>query len=390
MSEKSYDVVVAGAGVAGVAAAIAAARQGAKTALIEKQCLLGGLATSGLIYVYLPLCDGCGNQIIYGLSEEMIRRSTEYGPFDVPEKWGGPKGGFQGIPSERFRCSFSPAGFTLTLDKMLAEADVDLWLDTVVCGAEKDGNTLKSITVFNTSGMTKINAKCFIDATGGAYLANLAGAKVITSENYVTPWVIEMGEKHEVFHFTESLHILGAWENPSTDSMDTFDTAKCYANCFNGKAISNFVRDSWELIRYHYNKFKTIEERQKNYPVHLAAMPQLRKIARIDALFNLTDEDNGRRFEDSVGLTGDWRKAKDVWDTPYRSLIPKDVKNLLAAGRCIGAENENAWEVFRVIPTAAMTGESAGIAAALSAMKNITPQDLNYNDLKKALDKVRS
>ena len=389
MSEKSYDVVVAGAGVAGVAAAIAATRQGAKTALIEKQCLLGGLATSGLIYVYLPLCDGCGNQIIYGLSEEMIRRSTEYGPFDVPEKWGGPKGGFQGIPSERFRCSFSPAGFTLTLDKMLAEADVDLWLDTIVCGAEKDGDTLKSITVFNTSGMTKINAKCFVDATGGAYLANLAGAKVITSENYVTPWVIEMGTKHEVFHFTESLHILGAWENPSTDSMDTFDTAQCYANCFNGKAISNFVRDSWELIRYHYNKFKTIEERQKNYPVHLAAMPQLRKIARIDALFNLTDEDNGRRFEDSVGLTGDWRKAKDVWDTPYRSLIPKDVKNLLAAGRCIGAENENAWEVFRVIPTAAMTGESAGIAAALSAMKNITPQDLNYNELKKALDTVR-
>ena len=233
MSEKSYDVVVAGAGVAGVAAAIAATRQGAKTALIEKQCLLGGLATSGLIYVYLPLCDGCGNQIIYGLSEEMIRRSTEYGPFDVPEKWGGPKGGFQGIPSERFRCSFSPAGFTLTLDKMLAEADVDLWLDTIVCGAEKDGDTLKSITVFNTSGMTKINAKCFVDATGGAYLANLAGAKVITSENYVTPWVIEMGTKHEVFHFTESLHILGAWENPSTDSMDTFDTAQCYANCFN-------------------------------------------------------------------------------------------------------------------------------------------------------------
>ena len=390
MSVKNYDVAVAGAGVAGIAAAIAAARQGAKTALVEKQCLLGGLATSGLIYVYLPLCDGCGNQIIYGLSEEMIRRCTEYGPFDVPEKWGGPAGGFQGIPSERFRCSFSPAGFTLTLDKMLAEANVDLWLDSVVCGAEKDGDTLQSITVCNTSGMTKINAKCFIDATGGAYLAKLAGTEVITAPNYVTPWVIEMAEKHNVFPFTESLHIQGAWENPSTDSMDTFDTAKCYDDCFNGRAISNFVRDSWKLIRYHYDKFKTIEERQKNYPVHLAAMPQLRKIARIDALYNLTDADNGRRFEDSVGLTGDWRKAKDVWDTPYRSLIPKNVRNLLAAGRCIGTCDGDAWEVFRVIPTAAMTGESAGIAAALSAMKNITPQDLNYEDLKKALDTVRS
>ena len=64
MKELHYDVVVCGAGVAGVAAAVAAARAGAKTAVIEKQCLLGGLATSGLIYIYLPLCDGNG-KIVY-------------------------------------------------------------------------------------------------------------------------------------------------------------------------------------------------------------------------------------------------------------------------------------------------------------------------------------
>lgn len=390
MSVKNYDVVVAGAGVAGIAAAIAASRQGAKTAIIEKQCLLGGLATSGLIYIYLPLCDGCGNQIIYGLSEEMIRRCAEYGPFDISEKWGGPSGAFTGSPSERFRCCFSPAGFSLTLDKMLAEANVDLWLDTVVCGAEKDGDTLKSVTVCNSSGLIDIEAKCFVDATGGAYLANLAGAKVVTSENYVMPWIIEMSEDHEIFPFTESLHIRAAWNKTNTDEKNTFDTAKCYESCFDGKSVSNFVRDSWELIRYHYDKFKTMDERRKNYPVHLPAMPQLRKIARIDALYNLSDEDNGKRFEDSVGMTGDWRKAKDVWDTPYRSLIPRDVKNLLAAGRCMGTCNENAWEVYRVIPTAAMTGESAGIAAALSAKQNITPHDLNYSELKKALQKVRN
>ena len=71
MSEKQYDVVVCGAGVAGVAAAIAAARSGCKTALIEKQCILGGLATSGLIYVFLPLCDGNGHQVIHGIPEEL-------------------------------------------------------------------------------------------------------------------------------------------------------------------------------------------------------------------------------------------------------------------------------------------------------------------------------
>ena len=73
MKTKEYDVVVCGAGIAGIAAAIAAARQGAKTVVLEKQCLLGGLATSGLIYIYLPLCNGYGKQIIYGISEEMIK-----------------------------------------------------------------------------------------------------------------------------------------------------------------------------------------------------------------------------------------------------------------------------------------------------------------------------
>ena len=110
MISKNYDVAVCGAGIAGVAAAVAAARQGMNTVLIEKQCLLGGLATSGLIYIYLPLCDGYGNQIMKGLTEEMLRRSTEYGPFDVPEKWGGPKNGYPGIGGDRFQCCFSPAG----------------------------------------------------------------------------------------------------------------------------------------------------------------------------------------------------------------------------------------------------------------------------------------
>ena len=91
----AYDVVVVGAGVAGIAAALAAARRGHKTALVEKQTLIGGLATSGLIYIYLPLDDGYGHQVIKGISEEMLKRCVEYGPFDVPEKWGGVIGGNQ-------------------------------------------------------------------------------------------------------------------------------------------------------------------------------------------------------------------------------------------------------------------------------------------------------
>jgi hypothetical protein len=80
MFRKSYDVVVCGGGVAGVAAALAAARRGQRTALLEKTVYPGGLATAGLIYIYLPLCDGNGTQVTFGVAEELLLASIKYGP----------------------------------------------------------------------------------------------------------------------------------------------------------------------------------------------------------------------------------------------------------------------------------------------------------------------
>ena len=84
---KRCEVAVAGGGIAGVAAAVQAARCGKKTVLIEKSVYCGGLATGGLIYIYLPLCDGNGRQVTFGIAEELLRRSMKYGPGDVPSAW---------------------------------------------------------------------------------------------------------------------------------------------------------------------------------------------------------------------------------------------------------------------------------------------------------------
>ena len=85
--EKIYDIAVVGGGIAGVAAALQAARCGMKTVLIEKTVLPGGLATTGLVRVYLPLCDGNGHQVSFGITEELLRASYKYGPGDIPENW---------------------------------------------------------------------------------------------------------------------------------------------------------------------------------------------------------------------------------------------------------------------------------------------------------------
>ena len=121
-----YDVIVVGGGVAGVAAAVAASRNGAKTLLMEKTVILGGLATIGLINWYEPLCDGEGNQMVTGIAEELIKLSVKYGFESLPEKWGGegkypPRG-------ERYATFFSPNIFALALIEYLEQNGVSLRL----------------------------------------------------------------------------------------------------------------------------------------------------------------------------------------------------------------------------------------------------------------------
>ena len=125
MFRKEYDAAVCGGGVAGVAAALAAARRGMKTALIEKTILPGGLATSGLVLVYLPVCDGKGTQMIYGISEELLTVSNQYGPCEPNHEW---------KKSGRYMTIFSPGSFVLALDELLENAGVDVWLDSRIIG----------------------------------------------------------------------------------------------------------------------------------------------------------------------------------------------------------------------------------------------------------------
>jgi hypothetical protein len=375
-----YDVAIAGAGIAGIAGAIAAARQGKKVALIEKQTLIGGLATSGIIFVYLPLCDGNNTQVTFGLAEEMLRRCTTYGPFDLPEKWGGIPNG-KSVPDQRLASWFSPAGFVLELDKMLKEANVDLWLETLVTDVECDeNNRITSILVSNMSGNGKITADCFVDSTGSAFLVRRAGGKIFSEDNFVTPWWIECNPTDHYYHFSDDIHI---------DTKGKWTEEFLIDNPLSGKSHTDFSRRAWQMIREEYDTAyaKDPEARRKFYPLALSAMPQFRKIGRIDALTVLSDNQYGTHFEDSVGLYADWRKANYVWETPYGSLVPKDVGNVLASGRCMGCAGD-AWENYRVIPAAAMTGEISGVAAAMCAENNCDPAQLDVEMLKAQLAKL--
>lgn len=375
---KHYDIVVCGGGIAGVAAALAAARRGKKVLLVEKQSVPGGLATSGLIYIYLPISDDHDRIIASSITEELLLNCQEYGPFSLSEKWGGTKEGYPGNERDACLCCFSPAGYMLTLDKMVRSSGAELRLETTVTGVRCDGeNNLKEVELFCGCEKENISADCFIDATGGAYVLRMAGNKVFPETNYHNPWIMELNkEKANVFHFTDKLHI-----QPMT--MPEVDGSM--PQVLSAAELQEFLRRQFQVIRNYYDGM-TPEERKVNYPVHLPMMPQTRKIARIDALKEIQSGAAGLRVEDSIGVAADWRKRAPAWETPYGALIPRQVGNALAAGRCINSSGD-AWEIFRVIPAAAMTGEAAGAAAVLASERGISPAKIPVEDLQQELRK---
>ena len=114
-------------------------------------------------------------------------------------------------------------------------------------------------------------------------------------------------------------------------------------------------------------------------------MTQFRKIFSIDAEYIPGSDDHDKDFEDSIGIAGDWRRPGPVWVIPYRSLYPAcHLGGLLAAGRCTGAKDD-AWEITRVIPTVALTGQVAGLAAVLCIQNGVEPYELDVKLLQNEL-----
>ena len=129
---------------------------GLRTALIEKTVLIGGLATTGLINIYLPLCDGRGRQVTFGIAEELLHLSIKYGPGDVPAGWREPG---EHAERGRYRVAFSPASFVLAMDEALEAAGVTLWLDTLVCRSVMEGERIVGLEVENKSGRGLLPAR---------------------------------------------------------------------------------------------------------------------------------------------------------------------------------------------------------------------------------------
>lgn len=380
--ETSYDVVVCGGGVAGVAASLASARRGFKTCLIEKTVFPGGLATSGNVLIYLPISDKRNRQVTFGLSEELMNISILYGPGEAHaiNDW-----------SNGHRSVFNPSSFIFSLDEVLQRDGVDIWFDSLVCGARVSKGRLAGVEVENKSGRGLVNGKSFVDATGDADIAFRAGAPCATELNHMSIWTTGVTPELAKEVLSENgcdarrlLHTFGAWD----DGTNHPGGVRKFSGV-NSKDVSEFILVGRNFLRKKFKQYQSEHEpngRSKVFPVGLPAMADFRTTRRIESLHDLGNGDHSKHFEDCTGIVPEWKRGEELWELPYRTLLPQKVKGLLAAGRCIGTRDD-AWSTFRVIQSAAMSGEVAGLAASMSVERGINPDRLDVGDLQSELKK---
>jgi hypothetical protein len=352
-----YDVIVAGGGVAGVAAALAAARHGSKTLLLEKQVVLGGLATAGHVVFYLPLCDGMGNKVIGGIAEELLWESIRYGGGNLPPEWEGRPNRVE--TQKRYQTEFNAPAFVLALDRLIGEAGVDLLLDTVFCAPIMGEGRCQGVIVENKSGRQAYLCKAVIDATGDADVLVRAGAPCAEQDNFLAYWSYCLTE--------DSLRIALAQQ-----SVKNALKLLCIGSMTGGglpegslKYYGSDVRQITEFLLK--SRALALEELTKRGMDKLAlasfpSMAQFRTTRRLEGEYVLGAEDADKRFEDSVGCVGDSLEAGPVYEIPYRALYSSKVANVFAAGRNISSAGY-AWEVTRVIPPAAALISENGYAA---------------------------
>lgn len=381
--KKEYDVIVCGGGVAGIAAALSAAKRNCSTLLLEKSNMLGGLSTLGLINLFVPMCNGRGKQIIFGLAERWLRKSAELGFDTIPDEWlnGEPKQ----YTEKRYTQRFSPAIFAYQLTEEVSHSGVNVLFDTLACDPIMNGNVCRGVVTESKSGTEFYGCRMLIDATGDCDIIRRGGVPYISGENYFT-FSAKMITLDSCREAIENSNIKFAYKSISGGSVNLFgDSQPANIPKWSGLSAED-VTDY--IMRNHLMILEKLRstDRLSREIVTTPGMPQFRTTAHIKGDYSLKVSDAYRHFYDSVCAINDFEHRDHLFEVPLRCLTRDDYPNIITAGRSADGTGYG-WDLIRTIPVAILTGQAAGEATALAIQTQSAISSIDIRALQATLEK---
>ncbi len=428
-----YDVAVAGSGSGGIAAAVASARQGAKTVIVERNGYAGGMTCSGL--PYLGYLDAKKRPVVGGIATEFVGELVKDGA----------SMGVRYCPKHLSAVVVSPDMVKLTAARFLSENGVDILLHTELTDAETDGKTVKKIICRCAGTRIEISAKVFIDCTGDGTLAYLAGADYekgtagIDLQPASIIFTVGGIDKKAFLDYIERTDDLGEYTREYLDRSPNYVLvtlgklwqklnpigewpmgiwAMIYMNRFNETEASingprmacTDATDPFSVTRAEIDgqiqaeKFvrmlrKYVGGFENAFLSHINGSIGVRETRRIRGIRTLTANDviSGANGPDAVALGSypiDIHSSSDntsymvrldrPYGIPYGVTVCQSLNNLMTGGRCVSVDRE-AFGSTRVMGTCFAVSEAAGIGGALAAGKGISPKDVDVGEIRRII-----
>ncbi|MGI5850152.1 MAG: FAD-dependent oxidoreductase [Christensenellales bacterium] len=431
------DVIVIGGGAAGIGAALSAARNGAKTVILERFGFFGGCQTLTFNNSFSFVDDRIQGGIIKEILERLEAAGATYesNAGCIKDYWSRKEGCFY----------FDQEYYKFLVDNMMKEAGVKVLFHTLAVDAIKEGNKLKGVIVESLEGRHAILGKVIIDCTGIAHVAWKSGARCVGDEGYPDDKYGPYKGRHMGYGYGFFLRGLDydkfrayAEENPEdwdywVRGRKLFVKAKAEGKLYMQRNSCLMIeykdghvwligptyaipegKHPWmlemlsagevDLRKQAWSTYKVLKENVPGFEnTKIEQTPtslMLRDTHRIVGEYTLTEEDirSGRTFDDSITCSnmptdlffpdGTHRFKHDItpYDIPYRCLLSVDYDNLITAGGVISCDIFT-WSAIRYCTVSVCTGQAAGLAAAIASKNNITPKEFDVRLLQDELNR---
>lgn len=371
---RETDVLVVGGGAAGVVAAIAARRAGAKVTLVERYGCLGGLWTAGLVLIVLATHDRSSSphrKMVQGIGDEILARIAQckYGAINYD-------------PESTRDATTDPEVTKYVLADMLQEAGVDIVLHGWVTNTIMEENRIQGVLFESKSGCLAVRAKVVVDASGDGDVLDAAGAECI-------PHVHRIGLVHRLGNVlgsgdTKGLNLGGLTPIPGVRWVNMQGPQ---GDCLDFEMLTKVELDARNAIWKRLKDIQNSPGYENVFLLDVASQLGVRASRTLVGVTELTIEDweNKRDYPDVIGIGGNYDFLRErACPIPYGALLPKRVDNLLAAGRCVAADNKM-LNYTRLIAPCMLTGQAAGVAAAVAVQTDCTVREVNMDAVQSVL-----